>query len=468
MRVQAKTRSLFEFELDFSAATRAYYQKYNEIGKILNDNSEILGVFHKELSEFEFRGRRLRRRMSGFTSENFLRAFIVMQVEGLSFRATEIQINVNSILRQFVGLLDSDVMHHTYLQKAFKAIGEQTWKLMNDLLGSHALEEGRIEGEQLRVDTTVYESDVHFPTDESLLWDCYRVIARSIEDLREVAPELVGNKRLQLRRAKRCYTRIARLSSKTPSAKKAKKRHYRRLLELISKLLAWIQGIILGLEWRIAHGADEPKLAAVLNVTLDQLRSSAPLAEKVIDQTDRRVFQEEQVPNDEKIFSIFETHTELIKRGKAGKIFELGHMILLQEVENHFISSYDVFERRPQDAKLLIPIVESHRELFGSPPKKLAADKGFYPGEEELEKIRKLVRHVSIAKKGKRTSEETEREHDPIFRQLQKFRAGIEGTISVLKRAFKLGRCLYRGYRTFASSVGSIIFAHNLVVLARE
>jgi IS5 family transposase len=189
---------------------------------------------------------------------------------------------------------------------------------------------------------------------------------------------------------------------------------------------------------------------------------------KVLDQAKRRVLYGESVANSEKIFSLFEEHTELIKRGKVSKPLEFGHMVLLHQVENKFISDYEVFGTRPaKEGSLVEGIVESHKEAFGHCPENFTADRGFYESSEQLECLEKEIPNVSIAKTGSRSEEDIEREHDPIFRSLQRFRAGIEGTISYLKRCFKMYRCLYRSFKTYCSSIGSHIFAHNLVVLAR-
>ena len=143
-------------------------------------------------------------------------------------------------------------------------------------------------------------------------------------------------------------------------------------------------------------------------------------------------------------------------------------MILLQQVEEKFITDYQVFEHRPTDASLVDAILKSHQKTFGQLPESFTADKGFYQSMEKLCVLERTIPNVSIAKKGPRTEAETAREHHPIFRALQRFRAGIEGTISALKRVFKMCRCLYRSFRTFCSSVGAHVFAHNLIVLARR
>ncbi len=187
----------------------------------------------------------------------------------------------------------------------------------------------------------------------------------------------------------------------------------------------------------------------------------------MLDQARRRVLQGESVPNDEKLFSLFEPHTELLKRGKAGKPIEFGHMIQIQQVAEKFITDYDVYEKKPVEYTLLGPALERHRDLFGSAPFELTADKGYYESMEALHALEEDIEVVSIAKKGPRTPAETERERDPLFRHAQAFRAGVEGSISFLKRMLRLARCFNKNWEHFVATVGQTIFAHNLLVLAR-
>jgi IS5 family transposase len=191
------------------------------------------------------------------------------------------------------------------------------------------------------------------------------------------------------------------------------------------------------------------------------------LGEKVTDQAGRRVFDGEKVPNDEKIFSIFEPHVELIKRGKAGKDIEFGHVVNIQQVEEKFITGYEVFRKKPVEHSLVDPTLESHEKTFGEYPDVYADDKGAYESMEKLYELEEKIAVVGIGKKGKRNAKERKREHSPAFRLAQKFRAGIEGSISYLKRALGLGKCLYKGFETLAASVGCIVFSHNLLILAR-
>ncbi len=173
------------------------------------------------------------------------------------------------------------------------------------------------------------------------------------------------------------------------------------------------------------------------------------------------------VPAGEKVYSLFEEHTELLKRGKAGKPIEFGHKVLIAQTGEKFITHYRTMPEREDDKDLLSETLDAHRSLFGRPPETLAADKGFYESVRQLAELEQEIETVSICKKGRRTQKEADREHAEAFRAGQSFRAGVEGTISVLKRAFKLKRCLFKGYKNFASSVGCAVFCHNLVLLAQ-
>ena len=149
--------------------------------------------------------------------------------------------------------------------------------------------------------------------------------------------------------------------------------------------------------------------------------------------------------------------------GYGGKPVEFGHKVLIAQTGEKFISHYRVMPEREEDTALIDETLTAHSDLFGRLPDTLAADKGFYESTQQLAELEKKIKTVSICKKGRRTQAEEEREHGDAFREGQSFRAGVEGTISVLKRAFKLNRCLFKGYKNFASSVGCVVFCHNLV-----
>ena len=219
---------------------------------------------------------------------------------------------------------------------------------------------------------------IHYPTDSSLLWDTYRTLARCIEQVREIAPARVGDQRLLLKKVKRLQQKIARKASKNTRAKEALKPLYGKLFGLVENILQWSNEIA----ERLAQVSTQPRYARIEQATMEFCRKELihyrGLGEQVLHQARRRILDEETVPNEEKIFSIFEPHTELLKRGKAAQPIEFGHMIQIQQVEGKFITDYEVFETKPVEHQLVQPALERHKKLFGKYPDQLAADKGYY------------------------------------------------------------------------------------------
>jgi IS5 family transposase len=391
----------------------------------------------------------------------------VQSIEGLSLRQTVVRIDDSPGLRQFTRIGAKRMMDFTTLDKLKNALRPETWKQINRRLAEYAVRCEQISGEALRLDTTAVETNIHWPTDSSLLWDTYRVLARRIEQAREIDAEAVGTERLHLRRAKREHLAITRKAAKRGTDSETLKPLYRALLSRVEGICEWAlcvaEKLVRGIEGQ-RYGAFEHATAEAL---VEEIAHYGELGRRVIDQARRRVFQGESVPNEEKLFSVFEPHTELLKRGKAGKDIEFGHMIQIQQVREKFITDYEAYERKPVEHQILHDALGSHHSLFGELPAQLAADKGYYESMEALQKLETRIAVVSIAKKGKRTAEEAEREHDPLFRHAQAFRAGVEGSISFLKRVLGLWRCFNKGWKHFAATVGATVFAHNLLVLAR-
>ena len=409
-----------------------------------------------------------RSRRFRYTSDNVLRVLLVQLLEGLSLREAVVRVDDSPALRRFTRLEAKPMMDFTTLCKLKNALRPVTWKRINQRLAEAAVRDSSLCGEALRLDTTAVETNIHWPTDSTLLWDGYRILARAIEQVRKFDPDLVGSGRLHPQRAKREALAITRQAARRGQDARALKPLYRRLLGRVEGLCSWALRIAKDLEQRIASGRYNAGHRAWADALGQEITRTRGLVLRVVDQARRRVLQGESVPNPKKLFSLFEPHTELLKRGKAGKEIEFGHMIQIQQVPGKFITDYQVFAHKPTEPALLSPALASHRTLFGSLPAQLTADKGYY---ESMEKIRALEQHipvVSIAKKGMRTSQETARESDPLFRHAQAFRAGVEGTISFLKRILRLGRCFNKGWEHFVATVGMTIFAHNLLVLARE
>ena len=432
-----------------------YRAKYERIGQILASNPKILdrahGDFNRVLSQSEY-GR------GGYTSEQILRSIVVMFMEEQSYRDTVILVENSEFLRNFIKLGNKVMMDFTFLCKAFTAVSEETWKAINGSLSRYAKKEEKITTEKLRMDTTAYETNIHYPTDSSLLWDSYRTSARLMKDGRDEMRQVGLIHRFHTKKVRKLALYISRNGGKKDKGVQQKiKSTYRKLIERVK----WIVSVGEGAEKSLSRGNLKAMAVAA------ELKHYLPIEEKIISQAERRVIMGEQVASTEKVYSLFEEHTELIKRGKAGKPIEFGHKVLLAETGEKFIIHYETMPRQKADTDLIKESLDIHGKVFGSSPAVLAGDKGFYESREQIRNLSKKIETVSICKKGRRTAEEDKRESTEEFKAGQRFRAGIEGTISVLKRAFKLSRCFFKGFKNFASSVGCAVFCHNLVMLAR-
>ena len=469
MRPKINTQSEFDLHPSNLKITNDYFAKYLAISDLLDDNPGIVDAVHhdlepalKEVTVQDKRGAQYK-----FTSDTILRIALCQIIEGCSLRQIIVRIDDRNFLRRFVRIFNGPMIDFTAFCKLKNHIPPETWKKVNDLLAQAAVAGELIEGERLRLDTTAVETNIHSPTDSSLLWDTYRTLARTIERIREIDPARVGDRRRLLKKVKKLQQKIARKASKNARSREALKPLYGKLFGLVENILQWANEIAQGLAQTIAQRRYTPLEEATMEFCRKELVQYRGLGERVLDQARRRILDQETVPNEEKIFSLFEPLTELLKRGKAARPIEFGHRIQIQQVEGKFITDYEVFQTKPVEHELVEPALERHKELFGTYPNELAADKGYYAGMPQIERLSEIVETVAIRKKGKRTEEQTQRETDPAFRHAQRFRAGVEGSISFLKRVLGLFRCYNKGWEHYVATVGATIFAHNLLILAR-
>jgi IS5 family transposase len=436
------------------------------VSTVLDEVPKLLDLIHRDLKKaLKSVNRSNRGRRPKYTTDSVLRILICQVLEDASLRKIIVRIDDSNFLRRFTRIDNGQMMDYTTLCILKNAIREDTWKTVNRCLAQHAVQSELIEGDKLRLDTTAVETNVHWPTDSSLLWDVYRTLDRLIRQAREIDSDAVGSRRLQTRQAKRLQQKIARKAANKGRSAQQLKPLYEQMIRMVDGLFDWAESVGKELaKSRRPRSVMEIARAAAIVQQIDQYIG---LGRRVVSQARRRVIEGESVPNEEKLFSIFEPHTELLKRGKAGKNLEFGHMIQIQQVAEKFITDYDVFDKRPVEHGLLESVLKSHKKLFGHYPAELAADKGYYENMDAIRRLEHKVPMVSIGKKGRRTLEETAREHDPLFRLAQRFRAGIEGSIAFLKRMLRLARCFNKGWEHFVSTIGQTVLAHNLLVLAR-
>jgi IS5 family transposase len=427
---------------------RDYRARYRTISQVLDKNAEILDAVHQDIKHLSQGGRKGRK--GDFTSENILRALVVQHIEGLPFRDTIIRIGGDGFLQDFLRTRKKTVMDFTFLDKCFLAIRPETWKRVNELLSQYGVAQGAVNPKVIRADTTVVESNIHYPTDSSLLWDTWRVTTRMLGRARAILRESVPH-RFHNRKIKWLYLYITRyMPSKSESRQRQVKANFRTLIERVEWIVA-IAGDFC-MKYRSSSNLELSAVALELQAYLPSMRTIAATAR-------RANVDGETVPASERVFSLFEPHTELIQRGRRQKPVEFGHKVLLCETAEKFITDYEVYEKQQPDSDLTQPVIERHEKLFGERPKVLAADKGFCPEKSKFEELAKLVTNLAIPRRMQDFM-------DKLLASCQAFRAGIEGTISGLKRAFRWVRCFFQGFKGFAKTVGLGVFCHNLIVLA--
>jgi len=322
------------------------------------------------------------------------------------------------------------------------------------MLVHKAQELGIESGDRTRTDCTVVESNIHHPTDSSLLWDCVRVLTR----LMGMAKEEFGLEfHDHSRRAKRRAVGID--SAKT---KPQRKSLYRDLIKVTKKTITQADSTAAQL-----GGVEPTSIAqvALLSMLSTDLQHYVDLAHRVIAQTERRVFDGETVPAAEKLVSIFESHTDIIIKGNRETQF--GHKLCLTSCASGLVTDAVVEQGNPADSTLAVKMMQRHQELFGKAPRQACFDGGFASRSNLVELKQLGVKDVAFSKRCRLEIQDMVSSRQ-VYRQLRAFRAGVEGTISFLKRVAGLGRCLWRGFASFKAYVQASVLACNLLVAARH
>lgn len=400
---------------------------------------------------------------NGIHPSQVLRSLILMRVKNWDYRELRERVADGYTLRRFTGFDSQPVPKHDAFHRAFLRLTPQTLERINRLVVEAAIDLGLEDGSQLRVDTTVVETNIHYPTDATLLWDSVRVITRLVRELHEKLPHGVTGFTNRTRSARRRMQEIQRMTPRQRRDQQLPK--YRQLLRVTEQVVANARAVV-----EQTDGGSQA-IDAIDRLLIDHLRQQirhyCELAERVVDQTRRRVVEGESVPSPEKLYSIFEPHTDLIKRGKARKPVEFGHKVFLAESAQGLITDYRVLDGNPSDEDHVPASLEQHQQIFSRPPELYGADRGFY-SQDNLKRCEQAgVTEVCIPQRGgKKTADRELYEKRPAFRKGQRFRAGIEGTISVLFRGRGMKRCPARGPQRFEVFVGAAVLTNNLMRIA--
>ena len=420
----------------------------------LLDDDEIFLRIKADFSKRRPNSERLGRRSTPV--EVILRMLILRRLYDWSFEATERNVSDSLILRQFCRVYLESAPDDTTLIRWANLIGPRTLERLNERAVALAFEHKVTRGRKLRTDGTVVETNISYPRDSALLNDGVRVVGRLMGKAKEILEGTGESFRNRTRSAKRSARAIEQGARRRgEEAKEALKGAYERLVGVARASLRQASKVRQMLPERRSGLADE-------------LERFEGLVERVVDQTKRRVLKGQSVKAAEKLVSLFEEHTSIIRRGKAGKETEYGHKVWLEETEGAIISGYRVLEGNPADQDQLLPTLEHHEQRFGRPPRLVAADRGVYSPENEGECRKRGIERVCLPKPGKKSQQRREHERQGWFRRGMRFRAGIEGRISVSKRRGFLGRCRDRGEEGFHRWVGWGVICSNLVTIARK
>lgn len=430
-----------------------------ELDRLLDDD----GIVHRIKSDLARRApHSLSLGRPSTPVEVILRLLVVKRLYGWSYEEVEHFVGDSPVLRQFCRVYLAPVPDDTTLLRWANVIEPATLSSLNERVVAPARGLKVTRGRKLRVDSTVVETTVHHPSDSSLLSDGVRILSRLLRRakaaLDEVADLGKAAFRTRTRSARRLGQSLHRLGRR-PGEKAAMRRAYARLIAIARKTHGQATRVCGMLRGRCDVAAQR---------LVRQFETFLPRVERALAQAVRRILQGEAVPAGEKILSLFEPHAQIIVRHKAGKPVEFGRKLWLEGVEGGLVSGWRLLTQPGSDAAYLRPSLAAHGERFGKPPWLVAADRGVFSSQNEMWAKRVGVRRVVIPALGRtRTAERTRTEQQRWFRRGFRFRAGIEGRISVLQRAYGLDRCRDHGEDGMGRWIGWGIVTANLERIGR-
>jgi IS5 family transposase len=430
---------------------------------VLMDEEIVASVYEalaKRCPQSRSRGRR------GAPAEIVLRLLILKHIRNWSYEVLEREVRANLVYRSFTRVGAAKMPDAKTIGRWGLALGPQVLKQIHERIVKISRDKGVTAGRRMRVDTTVVETNIHHPTDSTLLGDGVRVLSRIMHKVTEITGSIGAKLRDRSRSVKLRLLEIGRVArSKGPINQDKLKQRYRLLLSTTSRVLGQAKRFSAEIVQGVKRAKNVLKQLALEGLR-EQLDEMSLRVRQVIRQTRARIFHG-NTRTENKLLSLFEPSTEVIRKGKMGKPNEFGNMVKLQEAENQIVIDYEVYVRRPHDSDLLVPAIETHQARLGRAPRLLAADAAFYSSKNEAAAKAKGVKRVCIPNRSTKSPERRREQKKRWFRDGQKWRTGSEGRISVIKRRHGLTRCRYRGFVGMNRWVGLGVIADNLVNIGR-
>jgi IS5 family transposase len=430
---------------------------------VLADEEIVTAVYEclaKRHPKSRSRGRR------GAPAEMVLRLLVLKHIRNWSYEVLEREVRANLVYRDFTRVGAAKMPDAKTMGRWGVALGPEVLKQIHERIVKIACDNRATVGRRMRVDTTVVETDIHHPTDSTLLGDGVRVLTRIMRKITKITGTVGTKLRDRSRSVKLRLLDIGRVArAKGPINQHKLQHRYRLLLNTTSRVVGQAKRFSEEIVQGVKSGMTVSTQLALegLREELEEMRLRV---RQVMAQTRARIFRGNPRSKG-KLLSLFEPSTEVIRKGKAGKPNEFGKMVKLQEAENQIITDYEVYARRPHDSDLLVPAIDTHRALMGRAPRLVAADAAFYSAKNEAAAKAKGVKRVCIPNRSTKSLERKREQRKRWFRNGQKWRTGSEGRISVVKRRHGLARCRYKGFLGMKRWVGLAVIADNIVNIGR-
>jgi len=399
--------------------------------------------------------------------EVILRLLVIQHLYTWSMGETVRRVADSLVLRWFCRVYFRRVPHATTLERWAALIQPQTLVQLNDRVVVLAQQAKLTQGRKLRFDGTVVQTRIHHPTDSSLLTAGVRVLSRALRRAKPLVGErLAGVRaafRTRLRTMRQGLQTLHRLARRTgEEVAEARTTIYKKLIDTAEQTVAQAER-----GGQALHEAGDAAGHAGQQLG-EQIARFVPLAKRVIHQARRRVLEKQPVPSAEKVVSLFEPHTQIIPRHKGGADVEFGRTIVVDEVEGGLVTRYHGLGPGESEHDELPLALAHHQDLFGRPPTLVAGDRGTPSPPNERIAREAGVRHLVIPRAGTPTPAQRQREKDPCWRRRYRWRAGIEGRISSLRRTYGLAECPYHGDAGLCRWVGWGILGSNLAQIGRR
>jgi IS5 family transposase len=383
------------------------------------EDEQLVATIYEALAKRHPNSRR--RGRQGTPADVVLRLLILKHVRNWSYDVLEREVRANLVYRDFTRVGGAKMPDAKTMGRWGLALGPQVIKQVHERIVQIAVAKEVTEGRKMRVDTTVTETNIHYPTDSSLLGDGVRVLIRTMKKITKIVGETGTKLRDRGRSVKLRALEIARAArAKGQQSQEKLNRAYANLLGSTSRVVG--QAKLFSKE--VAEGVKR-STDAVKQVVLEGLRQEIdtmiPRVKQAIKQTRARIFRGD-TRTAGKIFSLFEPSTEIIRKGKAGKPNEFGKMVKLQEAENQIVIDYEVFDQRPSDSDLLVPAIETHEEMLGRTPQLVAADAAFYSAKNEAAAKAKGVKRVCVPNRSTKSAERKREQKKRWFRMADRMR----------------------------------------------